>query len=118
MPSPALPPPIIVTETAARRVAELLARRDPPATALLLGVGNKGCSGLSYTMTYVDQIPPHADVVECHGARIALDPAASLYLIGTTMDWKEDKLRAGFVFLNPNETGKCGCGESFSVAGG
>jgi iron-sulfur cluster assembly protein len=78
-------------------------------------VRTKGCSGLSYTLEYADDKAPSDEVVEAHGVRLLVDPKASLFLIGTEMDYEVEKLKSGFVFRNPNEKGRCGCGESFHV---
>ncbi len=80
-----------------------------------VGVRKGGCSGLAYTVEYADDVKKFEDVVEDKGVRVIIDPKATLYLIGTQMDFVEEKMKSGFVFVNPNEKGKCGCGESFHV---
>src|SRR5215510_8920240 len=100
--------PIKLTDAAAERVKVLLARRDAPAAGLRIGVKSKGCSGLSYTIEYADAKNPLDEVVA-----IFIDPKATLFIIGSEVDYVEDKLQSGFVFRNPNEKGRCGCGESF-----
>ncbi|MBL8675146.1 MAG: iron-sulfur cluster assembly accessory protein [Rhodospirillales bacterium] len=104
-----------VTEAAAARVKELIAQRDKPTAGVRIGVRTKGCSGLSYTLEYAEEKGPKDEVVETQGVTILVDPKATLFLIGTEMDFVEEKLKSGFVFRNPNEKGRCGCGESFHV---
>ncbi len=104
-----------VTEAAAERVRELVAKREKPPLGIRIGVRTKGCSGLSYTLEYADQKTPGDEVVESHGVTLLVDPKASLFLIGTEMDYTVEQLKSGFVFRNPNEKGRCGCGESFHV---
>jgi iron-sulfur cluster assembly protein len=104
-----------VTPAAAERVKALIDKRDKPTTGIRIGVRSKGCSGMSYTLEYAEEQEPMDEVVETEGVKLLIDPKASLFLIGTVMDFEEDKLKAGFVFRNPNEKGRCGCGESFHV---
>jgi iron-sulfur cluster assembly protein len=104
-----------VTDAAAERVKALLARRDKPALGIRVGVRSRGCSGLSYTLEYVEEKGRFDEVVEDKGVTILIDPKATLFLLGTEMDFVEDKLQSGFTFRNPNEKGRCGCGESFHV---
>jgi iron-sulfur cluster assembly protein len=112
----ALPKAVTLTPAAAERVKAILAaRKDKPAVGLKIGVSSKGCSGKSYTLDYAESIGPHDEVIEDQGVTILLDPMATLYLIGTEIDYVTDKLSASFVFRNPNEKGRCGCGESFTV---
>ncbi|MGH6927640.1 MAG: HesB/IscA family protein [Dongiaceae bacterium] len=108
--------PITLTDAAADRVKALLARRDGAAAAgLRIGVKSKGCSGLSYSIEYADAKGPLDEVVEDKGVTIFIDPKATLFILGSEVDYVEDKLQSGFVFRNPNEKGRCGCGESFHV---
>jgi iron-sulfur cluster assembly protein len=104
-----------VTPAAAERVKALIDKRDKPTVGIRIGVRSKGCSGMSYTLEYAEKQEPMDEVVEAEGVKLLIDPKASLFLIGTVMDFEEDKLKAGFVFRNPNEKGRCGCGESFHV---
>jgi iron-sulfur cluster assembly protein len=104
-----------ITEAAAARVRDLITQRGKPTAGVRIGVRTKGCSGLSYTLEYADEKGPMDEVVESQGITILVDPKATLFLIGTEMDYVEEKLKAGFVFKNPNEKGRCGCGESFHV---
>ncbi len=101
-----------LTDAAATRIKELMTKSAQPIAALRVGVKNGGCAGMEYTMEYVDQIGPTDEVVEEKGVKILIDPKAVLFLLGTEMDWKVEKLSAQFVFNNPNQTSACGCGES------
>ena len=109
------PPPIRLTDAAARRVRDICADTDRPVLGLRIGIDTKGCSGLSYTMEFAESIEPLDQVVEDKGATVLIEGRATLYLIGAEVDFVEDKLHSGFVFTNPNEKGRCGCGESFRV---
>ncbi|WP_428662310.1 HesB/IscA family protein [Reyranella sp.] len=104
-----------VTPAAAERAKALLDSRGKPTAGIRIGVRTKGCSGLSYTLEFADKQEPMDEVVETAGIKLLIDPKASLFLIGTEMDYEEEKLKSGFVFKNPNEKGRCGCGESFHV---
>ncbi len=106
---------ITLTEAAAERVKALVARRDGEVMGLRVGVKSKGCSGLSYSVEYAAAKQPHDEVVEDKGVTIFIDPRATMFILGSEMDYVEDKLQSGFVFRNPNEKGRCGCGESFHV---
>ena len=109
------PKAITLTEAAAERARQILARRDDPPLGLRLGIDSKGCSGLSYKIDYVDAVDPLDEVVEDKGVTIYIDPKAIMFLLGTEVDYAEDKFHSGFVFNNPLEKGRCGCGESFHV---
>jgi iron-sulfur cluster assembly protein len=109
------PPLFKMTEAAAAQVNKLLSARDKPAAGVRIGLRTKGCSGLSYTLEYVDQQNSMDETVSEHGVIVYIDPKAVMFLIGTIMDFEEDELQSGFVFNNPNEKGRCGCGESFHV---
>lgn len=109
------PPPMNVTPAAMARVRALLDKRGKPSAGVRVGVRTRGCSGLSYTLEYADAKSPGDEAVEIDGVTILIDPKASMFLFGTEMDFVEDKLQSGFVFRNPNEKGRCGCGESFHV---
>ena len=108
-------PMMTLTDAAVERVKALLAKRERPALGLRIGIKTKGCSGLSYAVDYADEKGPHDEVVEAKGVTVLIDPKASMFLFGTEMDYVDDKLQSGFVFRNPNEKGRCGCGESFHV---
>ncbi|MBI4184678.1 MAG: iron-sulfur cluster assembly accessory protein [Proteobacteria bacterium] len=107
--------PIRLSEAAVARLKALMATRGASCVGLRVGVATKGCSGLSYTMEFADKVDPGDEVIEQDGVRVLIDPKATMFLFGTTMDYVEDKLRSGFTFVNPNEKGRCGCGESFHV---
>ena len=104
-----------VTDAAAEHVKALLAQRGKPTAGVRIGVRTAGCSGLSYTLEYADEKGEYDEVVEDKGVTILIDPKAAMFLIGTEMDYVEEDLSSGFVFNNPNEKGRCGCGESFHV---
>lgn len=108
-------PVLKLTETAAERVKRLLAKAEGDVIGLRVGVSSKGCSGLSYVVGYAKEQKQFEEVVEDKGVKIFIDPAAVMFLIGSEMDYVEDKFSSGFTFTNPNETARCGCGESFSV---
>jgi iron-sulfur cluster assembly protein len=113
----ARPKPQVVrlTEAAAERIKAVMAKADRPIVAVRVGVKNGGCAGMSYTMEYAEKINPLDEIVEDRGVRILIDPKAVLFLLGTEMDYKIDKLSAQFVFNNPNQTSACGCGESVQL---
>jgi len=104
-----------LTDAAANRVRELIEKRDEPALGLRLGIRTGGCSGMAYTMEFAAEKAPLDELVEDKGVTVLIDPQALMYLIGSEMDYVEDKMQSGFVFNNPNEKGRCGCGESFHV---
>src|SRR5215467_3880205 len=105
-----------LTEAAAARVRDILAKADRPVVGVRVGVTKGGCAGMTYRVEYADAVKPGDEVVEDKGARVLVDPGAVLFLLGTEMDYKVDKLSAQFVFKNPNETSACGCGESVQLA--
>jgi iron-sulfur cluster assembly protein len=113
--APGRPPPIHITDAAAEKIKQLLAKRGKPSAGIRIGIRTKGCSGLSYTLEYADAKGPFDEVVDEKGVTVLIDPKATLFIIGTEMDYAENKLESGFVFRNPNEKGRCGCGESFHV---
>ncbi len=108
-------PLITLTESAAARVKSLIEMSDSPVLGLRVGVNTKGCSGLSYIVEYAEEQKRFEDIIEDKGVKIFIDPTAVMFLIGSEMDYVEDKVHKGFVFTNPNEKGRCGCGESFHV---
>jgi iron-sulfur cluster assembly protein len=104
-----------LTEAAAVRIKYVIARADKPVAGVRVGVKNGGCAGMEYTMEYADAVNPTDEVVEDKGVKILIDPKAVLFLLGTEMDFKTEKLSAQFVFNNPNQTSACGCGESVQL---
>ncbi len=110
-----LPPPITVTDAAVGRIRALLDGRGKPSAGIRIGVRTKGCSGLSYTLEFADEKDDFDDQIEAGGVTILIDPKATMFILGTEMDFVEDSMQSGFVFRNPNEKGRCGCGESFHI---
>ncbi len=110
----ALPPLMSLTDAAAERLRALYAKGEQ-GKLLRIGVKTKGCSGMSYDMSWTDAPGPGDEVVADKGLTVLVDRRASLFLIGTVMDYETTALTAGFTFVNPNEKGRCGCGESFHV---
>jgi iron-sulfur cluster assembly protein len=106
---------VSVTDRAADRVREILANADTPAEGIRIGVKKGGCAGMEYTVDLVREPPPADDVVDVGGAKVFVNPQATLFLLGTEMDFEVTKLRTGFVFRNPNQTSACGCGESVEI---
>ena len=104
-----------LTDAAALRIKDAMARADKPIAGIRVGVKNGGCAGMEYTMEYADTVNPSDEVIEDKGVKILIDPKAVLFLLGTEMDFKTEKLSAQFVFNNPNQTSACGCGESVQL---
>jgi iron-sulfur cluster assembly protein len=104
-----------LTEAAATRVRDVIARSSKPIIGLRVGVKNGGCAGMAYTMDYAESLQPHDEVVEDKGVKVIIDPKAVMFLLGTQMDVKTDKFASTFVFNNPNQTSACGCGESVAI---
>ncbi len=109
-----LPPLMQLTEAAAERLRKLYEGAEA-GKMLRISVSTKGCSGMSYEMNWVEEAGPQDEVVKSQDLTVLVDRKATLFLIGTTMDYKENALTRGFTFENPNEKGRCGCGESFHV---
>ncbi len=108
-------PILTLTEAATDRAKFLMSQSDKQVAGIRVGVKTRGCSGYSYFVEYADEVLPFEECVETDGLKVYIDPMATMFILGSEMDYKEDKLNSGFVFTNPNETGRCGCGESFSV---
>ena len=106
---------ITVTSNAVNHIKKLLSSRANKPLGVKLGIETKGCSGLSYSMEFVDSPDEKDEVLNIENFKIYIDPKATLFLLGTTMDYEEGVLESGFKFINPNEKGRCGCGESFHV---
>jgi iron-sulfur cluster assembly protein len=104
-----------LSESAAARVKEIVAAADRPIVGVRVGVKNGGCAGMAYTMEFAEAVAANDEVVEDKGVKLLIDPKALLFLLGSEMDFKVDKLAASFVFKNPNETSACGCGESVAI---
>lgn len=109
------PKVMTLTPAAAARVKAIMASKGPEVQGLKIGIKKGGCAGMEYTMSWADKVDRLDEVIEANGARVIIDPQAVLYLLGTEMDYKVDKLSAQFVFNNPNQKGACGCGESVNL---
>ena len=109
-------PIVTLTETAAVHVRRLMDRADNDVIGIRVGVKTAGCSGMQYDVQFATEQKPFEDKIEQDGVTLFIDPTAVMFLIGSQMDWQEDKFSAKFVFNNPNELARCGCGESFSVS--
>lgn len=104
-----------VSEAAATRVREIIANSVEPIAGVRVGVRKGGCAGMEYTMDYAREVGPKDEIVEDRGVRVFIDPGAVMFLLGTEMDFKTDRLSSQFVFNNPNQTSACGCGESVAI---
>lgn len=108
-------PALTISDRAAEKVRQILADRGKPSAGVRLSTRDAGCSGMMYTLDYVDEPEAGDELVEDKGVQLYIDAASLMHLIGTEMDYEEDKFSTGFVFRNPNEKGRCGCGESFHI---
>ena len=106
---------IKLSDNAANRIKEIMSKADNTAIGVRVGVKSGGCAGMSYMMEYAKEIKKNEEVIEDKGVKVFIDANAVMYLLGTEMDYKTDKFSSQFVFKNPNETERCGCGESFKV---
>ena len=106
---------IKLSDNAASRIKEIMSKADKFTIGVRVGVKSGGCAGMSYIMEYAKEIKNNEEVIEDKGVKVLIDPSAVMYLLGTEMDYKKDKFSSQFVFKNPNETERCGCGESFKV---
>jgi len=109
------PQMLTLTDAAAERLRALAAASGKGIEGVRIGVKNGGCAGMEYTMTYAQARGPHDEVIEDKGVKLLIDPTAVMFLLGTEMDYRADRMRSGFVFNNPNQTSACGCGESVSL---
>lgn len=109
------PAAVILTPSAEARIAKLMETAPAGAVGVKLSTPRRGCSGLAYSVDYVTEANPMDERIETPGGTFFIDGGSVLYLVGSTMEWKEDDFTAGFVFQNPNAKGSCGCGESFTV---
>ena len=111
-----MPLPIMsLTDAAAERVREIMAESETPVVGVRVGIRNAGCAGQAYTLDYVSAPVPGDDHVVDRGVDVYVEPKATLFLLGTVMDFEENILKSGFTFKNPNQTGECGCGESVTL---
>jgi iron-sulfur cluster assembly protein len=106
---------ITLSDRAAERVKEIIAQSKEPIVGVRIGVSSGGCAGMSYEMEYAKKINPNDEIIDDKGVKVLIDPKAIMYLLGTEMDYKKEELSSTFVFKNPNETERCGCGESFKI---
>ena len=106
---------IKLSENAVKRIKEILSNAEDATIGVRVGVKSGGCAGMSYVMEYAKDIRPNEEVIEDKGVKVLIDPKAIMYLLGTEMDYKIEKFSSQFVFKNPNETERCGCGESFKI---
>lgn len=109
------PQVVTLTDRAAERVREIMAKAEQPYAGLRVGVKNGGCAGMEYTLEYAAKADPLDEVVEDKGVRILVEPKAVLFLLGSQIDYETSKLASKFVFRNPNQTDACGCGESVTI---
>lgn len=109
------PAAVVLTPASEARITELMAKAPEDAIGVKLSTPRRGCSGLAYSVDYVSEAVPFDEKIETPGGVLYIDGGSVLYLVGSVMDWVEDEFAAGFVFNNPNATGACGCGESFTV---
>ena len=106
---------ITLSDNAAQRIKEIMSNAEKDSLGVRVGVKSGGCAGMSYVMEYTKEANPNDEVVEDKGVKVFIDSAAVMYLLGTEMDFKKEKFSSQFVFNNPNETERCGCGESLSL---
>ncbi len=106
---------IKLSDNAAERIKQIMSKAENSAIGVRVGVKSGGCAGMSYVMEYANEIKPNEEVIEEKGVKVFIDPKAIIYLLGTEMDYKKEKFSSQFIFKNPNETERCGCGESFKV---
>ena len=106
---------ITLSDKAAQRIKEIMANTKEPSIGVRIGVKSGGCAGMSYVMEYAKSSNSNDEVIEEKGVKVLIDPNAVMYLLGTEMDYKKEELSSTFVFKNPNETERCGCGESFKI---
>ena len=109
-------PILSITDQASARVQEIVKGAESDVIGLRIGIKTAGCSGLQYNVEFAKEQQPFEDAIDVNGVRVLIDPAAVMFLVGTEMDWTEDKFNSSFVFNNPKETARCGCGESFSIS--
>lgn len=108
-------PILTITDAAVEQIKKLIDQRGQETLGVRIGVRTRGCSGMSYTLEYADEQNPYEEIVRHKDVTVLIDPKAIMFVIGTEMDFQEEELASGFIFNNPNEKGRCGCGESFHV---
>ena len=106
---------IKLSENAASKIKEIMAKAEDKTIGVRVGVKSGGCAGMSYIMEYAKDVKPNEEIIEDKGVKVLIDPEAVMYLLGTEMDYKKEKFTSQFIFKNPNETERCGCGESFKI---
>ena len=106
---------ISLSENAADRIKEIMSSAEKDSVGVRVGVKSGGCAGMSYVLEYAKETKPNDEIIEDKGVKVFIDPAATMYLLGTEMDYKKEEFSSSFVFNNPNETERCGCGESFKI---
>ena len=106
---------IKLSDNAANRIKEIMSKAENKAIGVRIGVQSGGCAGMSYVMEYAKETRANEEIIEDKGVKVLIDPSAIMYLLGTEMDYKKEKFSSQFVFKNPNETERCGCGESFKI---
>ena len=106
---------LTLTDNAASRIKDIMSKDENKSLGVRVGVKSGGCAGMSYIMEYAKEINPNDEVIEDKGVKVFIDPGAIMYLLGTEMDYKKEQFSSSFIFKNPNETERCGCGESFKV---
>jgi len=106
---------ITLSDNAANRIKEIISNDETKSVGVRVGVKSGGCAGMSYVMEYAKEINPTDEIIEDKGVKVFVDPGAIMYLLGTEMDYKQEQFSSTFVFKNPNETERCGCGESFKT---
>ena len=106
---------ISLSNNAANRIKEIMSNAEKDSIGVRIGVKSGGCAGMSYVMEYTSEINPNDEVIEDKGVKVFIESAAVMYLLGTKMDYKKEEFSSSFVFNNPNETERCGCGESFKI---
>jgi len=108
-------PIIKLSDNAASRIKEIMSGAQKDSIGVRVSVKSGGCAGMSYVMEYAKEINPNDEIIEDKGVKLFVDPGAIMYLLGTEMDYKKEELSSSFIFKNPNETERCGCGESFKI---
>ena len=106
---------ITLSDNAANRIKEIISNDETKSVGVRVGVKSGGCAGMSYVMEYAKEINPTDEIIEDKGVKVFIDPSAIMYLLGTEMDYKKEQFSSTFIFKNPNETDRCGCGESFKT---